>query len=193
MHPPPPSQGAGRSSPTPTPNPSLAFAPPSSTPSPGSSTALAMQPRRCRRRRSREGRPRGKALEASRSFGGPSSRGAGERRAVKILEMGGGGRGGFARCTTRFLGAFFSFVTRALSPPVVGDGCQNGKAERPLHSAPWDFFAILESGLVFKWFGGDLCIVHFFFQKWCWVYVFCPLFIIHEVVCPFNRCLWTKQ
>lgn len=53
--------------------------------------------------------------------------------------MGGGGRGGFARCTTRFLGAFFSFVTRALSPPVVGDGCQNGKAERPLHSAPWDF------------------------------------------------------
>ena len=111
MHPPPPSQGAGRSSPTPTPNPSLAFAPPSSTPSPGSSTALAMQPRRCRRRRSREGRPRGKALEASRSFGGRRRGGAGERRAVKILGMGGGGRGGFARCTTRFLDAFFSFVT----------------------------------------------------------------------------------
>jgi hypothetical protein len=34
---------------------------------------------------------------------------------------------GFARCTTRFLGAFFSFVTGALSPPVVGDGRQNGK------------------------------------------------------------------
>lgn len=85
---------------------------------------------------------------------------------MKILGMGGGGRGGFARCTTRFLGAFFSFVTRALSPPVVGDGRQNGKDGRYLHSAPL-FFCYPRIGLEFQMVRGS------FVQKWFWLFVLC--------------------
>lgn len=80
----------------------------------------------------RRGRPR-KLREAS---GVAVAGSRGEARGEKNSEWERRKGGGFARCTTRFLGAFFSFVTRALSPPVVGDGRRNGKVWMCLHRAP---------------------------------------------------------
>jgi hypothetical protein len=108
---------------------------------------------------------------------------------VKILGMGGGGRGrpdGFARCTTRFLGAFFSFVTRALSlspSPVVGAGRQNGKSWETFASGSLAFFCYHRIGLGFQMIRGRFVYrthTSSIFQKWCWVYVFCPVLYYHD-------------
>ena len=86
------------------------------------------------------------------------------------------------RFERRPLGAFFSFVTGALSPPVVGDGRQNGKVGKSCirppgllryHCIGLDFQIVLFGLIVYhilpfiQTVVGCLCITHFFLDDIC--------------------------